>query len=253
MMVVLLCAHSYTHPLPLKKHRYGLWIILAAAVCLGTLIMLLVRQRKSAKWRKKATLGRINSNASDRSSLGRTSTVNFAATFRRSFRSKSLTSPAAQGVTFDTKIVDLEAEAASGSGASDPALGEPGSGAGLPTTGAAVPTKNTPPSTETLPAEGSTGAAEQGTAYARLGSAVSHASGLTEQTDQSVSVLAEDVEGGACGGMEEEEGHESSSSSEDEEEHSDMQMLDSAFKGLSKKLTSGKCKTEGSHPRKGPK
>lgn len=190
--------------------------------------MLIVRRRKSIKWRKRA-LGRMNSNNSDRSALGRVSTVTFATTFRKSMRAASSTprAPAmAASVSFDSKTVDLEADVA-GSG-SDPTEAAPDVPTDLPGGAPAGPP--------------SAGGEQSGKPYSRIGSAVSQRSCVTDvsATEPSMSV-EEDVEEGKSG------------SSSDEEEQSDLQMLDSAFKGMSKKLTAGKCKTEGGHRRKGSK
>lgn len=169
--------------LPQSHHRYGLWIILAGAVVIGAFIMLLMRMQKRKKWRKR-TLARMGSNTSDRS-LGRTSTIGFISTCRRSFgRSK-----ASRGATLEGK----------------PDQGDVEAGAGSP--GTPVPT-----------------------ALARIVSNTSQRT--TTSTAETADAAFED----------ESDGRGSVHSSENEEQ-SDLQVVESSFKGMSKRVVGGKSKT----------
>lgn len=171
-------------------HRYGLWIILAGAIFIGMLIMVSMRMHKRKKWRKRA-LARGGSNISDRS-LGRTSTVGFVNTFRRSFRS---TNVPVRGVTLDGKQDEVDVEA-SGSGS---------------------PVKPVP------------------TTLARI------TSNASQRTTTSVAETAEPVSG------DESDGRGSAGTNESEDE-SDMQQVESIYRGMSKRLAGGKCKTIAKKP-----
>lgn len=138
--------------------------------------MIIMRMNKRKKWRKRG-LSRAGSNVSDRS-LGRTSTIGFINTFRKSFRRGS---QAPRGTPLDGKPEQGDVEVAS--------------------PGTPVPT-----------------------ALARI---VSNASQRTTTS------TGEPVSGDESAG---------SAASSESEEQSDLQMVESTFKGMSKRVVRGKSK-----------